>query len=136
MDVLTLRTELETLLVDLLGEYTLGNGMKTPAVSVRSPGEALPAKTTVSGLELVILREPELDALPAYTKAEALRLWTLFLVDWQGGGGMTQAASRVVRDYPGTSVTEVRVPEGVGPQAQMRLRIRTGPDRVLGLGES
>jgi hypothetical protein len=136
MDVLTLRTELETLLVDLLGEYVLGNAAETPAISVRNPGESLPAKTTVSGLEVVILREPELEPLRAYRNAEAIRVWTLFLVEWSGEGGMAQAASRIVRDYPSTTVTSVRVPEGLGPSSQLRLQLRTGPDRVLGLGES
>ena len=136
MDVLTLRTELETLLVDLLGEYRLGNGAKTPAISVRNTGEALPAKTTVSGLEVVILREPALEPIPAYRQAEAVRVWTVFLVEWNGDGGMAQAASRVVRDYPNATVAAVQVPEGLGPSSQLRLQLRTGPDRVLGLGES
>lgn len=136
MDVLTLRTELETLLSDLLGDYTLGNGTKTPAISVRNPGESLPAKTVVRGLEAVVLREPELEPIPAYRTAEANRVWTVFLVEWSGEGPMAQAASRVVRDYPSTQVRSVRVPEGLGPSSQVQLLIRTGPDRVFGLGES
>lgn len=136
MDVLTLRTELETLLVDLLGEYTLGNATKTPAISVRNPGESMPAKTVVRGLEAVILREPALEPIPAYRSAEAVRVWTMFLVEWSGEGPMAQAASRVVREYPSTDIRAVRVPEGLGPSSQVELRIRTGPDRVLGLGES
>ena len=128
MNVLTLRTELETLLVDLLGVYTLGNGMTTPAVSVRAEGEMLPAKTTVSGLELVLLLDPELERVNAYKNQEAFRLWTLYLVDWAGSGVGESAAGRIVYAYPGTDVTTVRVPEGLGPKAQKRLKIRTAPE--------
>jgi hypothetical protein len=136
MDVLTLRTELETLLVDLLGVYLLGNGTRTPAISVRQPSETLPAKTTVSGLEAIIMREPALEPISAYSRAEAIRVWTVYLVEWSGQGGLTQAASRIVRDYPSATVTTLQVPEGVGPSSQLRVQIRTGPDRLYGLGES
>lgn len=133
MNVLTLRTELETLLVDLLGTYTLGNGATTPAVSVRSVGETLPAKTTVSGLELVIIRDPELDRINAYRNQEAFRLWTLYLIDWDGTGIAPTAAGRVLYAYPGTESTSVSVPEGLGPKAQMRLQLRIAP---VGGGET
>jgi hypothetical protein len=128
MNVLTLRTELETLLVDLLGVYTLGNGSRTPAVSVRAQGETLPAKTSVSGLELVILRDPELQRVNAYRNQEAFRLWTLYLVDWAGTGIGEAAAGRIVYAYPGTDETSLNVPEGLGPKAQRRLVLRTAPE--------
>jgi hypothetical protein len=128
MNVLTLRTELETLLVDLLGVYRLGNNATTPAVSVRAVGESLPAKTTVSGLELVIMRDPELDRVNAYQRQEAFRLWTLYLVDWDGGGTTAMAAGRILYVYPGTDSTTLNVPESVGPKVQVRLRLRTAPE--------
>ena len=40
--VLDIRNQIETLLVDQLGTYTLGNGATTPAISVREQGEPLP----------------------------------------------------------------------------------------------
>lgn len=136
MNTLALRNDLETLLVDYLGEYTLGNGIKTPAVSVRAAGESLPAKTTVNGLELVVLRNPALEPISAYNNAEAFRVWTVFLVDWAQQDILQQAVGLVVRDYPSTRVQRVTVPEGLGPQEQVRLEIRLGPDRIYGLGES
>jgi len=42
MQLLTFREELETLLADLLGTYTLANGAEVPAVSVRNTGELSP----------------------------------------------------------------------------------------------
>jgi hypothetical protein len=128
MNVLTLRTELETLLVDLLGVYTLGNAMTTPAVSVRSVGESLPAKTSVSGLELVVMRDADLQRVNTYRRQQAFRLWTLYLVDWDGTGVAPTAASRILYAYPGTETTTLKVPEGLGPKAQLRLELRTAPE--------
>lgn len=128
MDVLTLRIELETLLADSLGTYTLGNGATTPAVSVRSTGETLVANTTVRGLELVILRDPQLDRINSYRNQEAFRLWTLYLVDWEGTGIAPSAAGRIIYTYPGTEALALNVPEGLGPKAQMRLQLRTAPE--------
>lgn len=136
MNTLSLRYDLETLLVDFLGEYTLGNGMKTPAVSIRGQGESLPAKTTVTGIELVVQRSPALEPVSAYTNAEAFRVWTIFLVDWSGQDSLQQAVGLIIRDYPGTQVQKVSIPQGLGPQEQYRMEIRLGPDRIYGLGES
>jgi hypothetical protein len=131
MDILQLRTELETLLVDDLGVYTLPNGSKTPAVAVRALGERLQAGITVKGLELVILREPNITPISQYSDQEALRTWTLFLVDWDNTASLEEVASRIVRVYAGTSVATVPVPEGVGPRNQMRLELRTNPPQTV-----
>ena len=128
MDVIALRTELETVLVDYLGVYTLGNGMKTPAVSVRSSGESLPAGTEVSGLELIILRDPALSPVPSYTNRQAFREWDVFLIDWEQSTNLTSAAGILTWYYPDSTITRVNVPEGLGPAGQMRLTIRTAPN--------
>ena len=134
MDVLTLRQELESLLVDELGRYTLGNGAKTPAVAVRATGEPMPAGTRVEGVEMVIRRNPDLEPVNAYQREVALRKWTVFLVDWEGDRNLDQLAGRVVYAYPGSVLTTVTVPEGAGPQHQVRIVITTGPDGLVGEG--
>jgi hypothetical protein len=134
MDVLTLRQELESLLVDELGTYTLGNGAVTPAVAVRATGEAMPSGTKVSGVELIIRRNPDLEPVNAYQREVALRKWRVYLVDWAGDRNLEQLAGRVVYAYPGCEVETVNVPEGAGPQHQMRLVITTGPDGLVSGG--
>jgi len=136
MDVLTLRTELETVLVDYLGVYTLGNGMTTPAVSVRSSGESLSAGTVVSGLELIILRDPALSPVPSYTNRQAFREWDIFLIDWANSTKLTSAAGLLTWYYPDSKATAVTVPEGLGPSGQMRVTIRTAPDGNSDCGET
>ena len=128
MDVLTLREQLQTLLLEELGTYTLANGAQTPAVAVRATGEPMPTGTKVSGVELILRRNPDLEPVAAYQQEQSLRKWRVFLVDWQGTNNLDQLAGRIVYSYPGTEVQTVLVPEGAGPQHQLRLIITTNPD--------
>ena len=128
MDVLTLRQELESLLVDELGVYTLGNGATTPAVAVRATGEPMPAGTRVSGVECIIRREPAAAPVPSYANQKAFRDWTVYLVDWSGSAELTRLSEMVLQRYGGTVISDVAVPEGAGPQSQKRLVIRTAPE--------
>lgn len=128
MDVLTLRTELETVLVNYLGDYTLANGAKTPAISVRAAGESLPPNTTVSGMEVVILREPELVPVRQYSNEQAFSRWTLYLVDWSGDTSLQEVGGVLIREYPGSNAVLINVPRGVGPRSQMRVDIQTDPE--------
>jgi hypothetical protein len=131
MDVLSLRTELETTLVDVLGTYRLANGATTPAISVRSTGDSLPAGTTVTGLECVILRDPELVPIRQYSKEPAFARWTLYLVQWTDEAvSLQDVAGRLLWAYPGSNAVSIRVPQGVGPRHQMRVDIQTNPDRI------
>lgn len=132
MQLLTFREELETLLADLLGTYTLANGAEVPAVSVRNTGELSPAGTVVSGLELIIQRNPRLKYVERYDTPLAFRLITVFLVSWDGSDP-TPAADLIVNAYPNavaTEVTTIDVPEGLGPQAQMRITLQFNPTPV------
>lgn len=124
MAALTLRNQLQSVLTSYLGTYTLANGATTPAASVREPGETLPAGTKVSGLEMILIRTPDLDPVPEYLAPGAQRLWTVYLVGWSASDNLEPAAAAVVAAYPNTSVQPVIVPEGLGPQSQLRLVIR------------
>jgi hypothetical protein len=125
VNLLELRTELASLLSASLGTYTLPNGATTPAISVRSSGEALPTGTSVTGLEVVLIRDPDLTPIPQYTDAGALRSWTVFLIDWSDATDLEPIGAYLVEAYPGTQVTTVAVPKGTGPQNQMRVTIQS-----------
>lgn len=131
MKLLSLRTELETTLVDVLGVYTLANSVSTPAISVRAPGESLPPNTKVTGLECVIVREPELVPIRQYSEEHAFSRWTLYLVDWSGAASLQAVAGRLLWAYPGSNAVSITVPKGVGPRSQMRVDIQTNPDRIV-----
>jgi hypothetical protein len=125
VNLLELRTELASLLSASLGTYTLPNGATTPAISVRSSGEALPTGTSVTGLEVVLIRDPDLTPIPQYTDSGALRSWTVFLIDWSDATDLEPIGAYLVEAYPGTQVTTVAVPKGTGPQNQMRVTIQS-----------
>ena len=125
MNLLELRNELATLLSSALGTYTLPNGDTTPAIEVRSSGEALPSSTKVEGLEVVIIRDPDLTPITQYTDSPSIRTWTVFLVDWSDAVSLEPIGAYLVAAYGGSSISTVPVPKGTGPQNQLRLSIPT-----------
>ena len=129
--ILSLRTALETTLVDVLGTYTLANGVTTPAIAVRAAGESLPPGTTVTGMECVILREPELVPVRQYQKEHAFSRWTVYLVDWDGEASLQTVAGRLIWAYPGSNAVTITVPRGVGPRSQMRVDVQTDPETIV-----
>jgi hypothetical protein len=128
MNIRDLRVQLETTLVDVLGTYRLPNGATTPAIAVRAWGESLPAGTVVEGLEVVIIREPELLPVAQYQEQVAAHRWTLFLVDWQGTNSLQNVAGRILWAWPGSNAINIQAPRGVGPRSQMRVDLQTNPD--------
>lgn len=131
MDLLTLRSGLATLLSSDLGTYTLGNDATTPAISVRASYEPRPPYKSVSGLEVVIEKIPESEALRQYKNEELLRTWVVYLIDWDGGDP-TEAAAKVADEYPGTTITRLQVPPELGPPQQVRITIPAGTSYTAG----
>lgn len=123
--LLEVRSRLQPALLPWLGTYTLANGAETPAFSVRAAGENLPTGTRVSGVEAVLQLHPALGPVRQYSDEEALGIWTLFLVDWEGSADLTAAAQKVIRTFPGSTYVEPNVPEGLGPRNQVRMTLRT-----------
>jgi hypothetical protein len=124
VNILQLRTEVEGLLASDLGTYTLPNGEITPSISVRADGEALPVRTRVNGLEVVILRDPDLAPLPQYENTGALRQWTVLLAAWTDTTDVESPVSKLVSVY-GSQVSYLPVPRAAGPMRQARVTITT-----------
>lgn len=132
MDVLTLRTELASLLTAELGTYTLSNAATTAAISVRGIGEPMTPGTTVSGLELIIELDPEPLPIIQYRQSSAFSRWTLWLVQWGAGSGLiTEAAQHLVGAYPGSTYEKVPIPAGFGPANQIRVTLQTNPPTTV-----
>lgn len=128
MDVIELRIALESVLIDRLGTYTYANGSTSPALSVRSIGEAMPANTKVQGLEAILRRDPTPEPVQTYQHQKAILRWTLFLIDWDGSNEPHKAAADVLDAFPSTKILPVVVPENTGPRSQLQLVITTLPN--------
>jgi hypothetical protein len=122
MDLLTLRSGLETLLASDLGTYLLGNNAETPALSVRTPGQGRPPYKSVQGLEVVIENIPAATPIRQYDDQELFRTWTVYLIAWDGSDP-TAASAKIVSSYPGTTSAVLQVPPELGPPRQVRLSI-------------
>jgi hypothetical protein len=122
-----------------LGLYTLANGVTTPAIAVRSAGEGLVPGARVTGLECVILTEPDLSPVLQYQGQGATREWLVYLTDWAGDASLNTIAGILLYSFSGSTVTTINVPERVGPKNQRLFRIpsaSTGFYRVNGSGGS
>lgn len=128
MDVITLRTQIETALADELGEYVLVNGRRTPAICVRSQGENLAPGTVAKGLECVIMRYPRQQQIRQYANVRAFDIYTVYLVDWGSSNG-TNTAVRLLTDlYPQLVLDSIVTPRNAGPQYQIRLELKFNPE--------
>lgn len=121
--LLDLRASLAAALSGVVGVYTLANGSVTPAMRCSDPSETRYPGTIVQGLEVVILRDPELVPVRQYQEERAQAEWTVFLVAW-GEYSAAAAAQLVINAFPGTDAQRVDVPQGIGPQDQYQLTIR------------
>jgi hypothetical protein len=122
--LLDLRTTLSSVLSSVLGTYTLANGSVAPAVRCSGADETRYPGTIVQGLEMVIIKDPTLVPVRQYQEERVLAEWTVFLVAW-GEASAAIAAQKVVDAFPGTDAERVTVPEGIGPQDQYQLAIRS-----------
>jgi hypothetical protein len=130
-----LRDDLQSLVGNWLGSYTLANGAVTPAVAVRADSEGLDAGTKVSGLELVINRHPNIDPVRQYLSEGCSEVWEVWLLAWADGAHVTEAAALIVATYPGTTAQVVTLPEGWGPKRQVKLEIQNPLDLPLVLSD-
>jgi len=123
--LLDVRTALSTLLGAYLGTYTLANGSTTPAIAVRAVGEPRKTGTIVTGVELIIERDPDLIQVQTQGQSPSLYEWTIWLVSWDETS-LAVPASLVVAAFPNVETEPVRVEEGSGPSNQLRIRLQTG----------
>lgn len=114
-----LRAALATLLEDLLGTHTTKEGTTFPACRLGDP----PSDWTVTGLEVVVEREPDQSNRPLqggeHNLSEAL---TVHLTA-HGSGSPAAAVRRIARHHPDASVTRVPANERLGILERRTVRI-------------
>ena len=128
MNLINLRTEIETALVDELGQYVLSNGTSTPAISVRAEGEDLPPGTSVEGVECVIMRYPRQQIIRQYANVRAFDIYTVYLVDWDSENGLQESVHLLSDLYPQLVLNSVSTQRDAGPNHQVRMEFRFNPE--------
>ena len=113
------------LLKDELGEYTLANGVTTPAIAVRAESERLPTGTKATGLETVVIRYPEEQPVRQYLLEPLDDFWTVWLVGWDNTADLTVATQLILTAYPGAEFQQINVPKSWGPTNQVKVTLRT-----------
>ncbi len=119
-----IRRTLQMLLKDELGQYTLANGVSTPAIAVRAESERLPTGTKATGLEVVVIRYPEETPVRQYLLEPLDDFWTVWLVGWDNTADLPAATQLILTAYPGAEFQQINVPKSWGPTNQVRVTLR------------
>ena len=116
-----LRDKLINLIGDLLGTYTFVDSTTAPAIWV---GAKVPEGTTVSGLEVVIAPDPEIDPMPMQVDRVVRRGWQVIIKQHDDNDVVTlhEATERLVAHWPEMG-RPVVIPATYETLAQARLRI-------------
>ncbi len=98
IDLLALRSTLETALAPHLGTYTFSTGGTTPAVKVESGAIDASEQPSVQGLELVIIESPEIPFSSVmggyrevYTALVILKQWDITATTLEARSPLIQA---------------------------------------------
>jgi len=113
-----------------LGTYEFRAGQTSPAISIISAGEDLPALRKVQGIECIIQDAASFQTYP-YLTSDAPRViidFPVFLVTWEpsNGSDMQVAALRASANFLNSyAVQTVATQDGLGSLVQTKVIIRS-----------
>jgi len=116
--------------MSLLGTYEFKAGQTTPAISIVTAGEDIPALRNVQGVECVI-QDAGNFTRNEYISNDAARVtieWSVFLVAWEPakGSDLQTTAERACSRFLGSqAVQTVATADGLGSLVQTKLIIRS-----------
>lgn len=114
--------------MDLVGSRTFKAGGATlNAISIVTPGEELPAASTITGLEVIIHDVSDLSRRDYITNgSDITTTWRVFLVAWPdaNGAALNNAARRIMELFSKAETIETNpTPTGLGAMAQLLVLI-------------
>lgn len=125
MTLQEVRLAVEPIVLSFLGTYSNGD----PAISSGEPNSSL----TVTGLECVIDRVPQINSTPTFDSAHITKEWVVRLLDHGGGQPIDEALNALLTRFPFAPVDPlVSSPAwGIAPQVAIRIpdRMRAGLPR-------
>jgi hypothetical protein len=108
-DPLVFRDEVKELLLDVLGEYTFGNGQSTPAICLWQKNYP-PSGTEVSGLEVVITPNTRLESNALLNKGRLTNYESeILLKQWDENESTLEAIERLKYFLPNSLEISPRV---------------------------
>lgn len=115
---------LEAALQPLLGTYTTAGGQRLPAITLGDPPSDV---TATSGLEVVILPDPEFDNARVHQGLGILTETPVQVIPHTGTppGAALQAVERIIRLYDCTDPVTLPANERLGSGVQYNFRIRS-----------
>lgn len=120
----------DTNITDKLGQYEFRAGQSTPAISIVSPGEDLPATRKVSGLEVVVQDVGEIRYMN-YLSGDApyaKTAWQVFVIAWAPSNGADlQELSLAIcgRFLNSEAIQVIATPDGAGALVQNKILIHS-----------
>lgn len=118
-----LRDRILEVLIEELGTYTIA-GNVVPAIAILSTGQSLPSDRTVSGLEIIIRREPDRKPVSTYSGAAAEQIFTVFFSQWEGNYTIGTALDKLDEAGFMNTVRIVPIDEQKGIKEQFLVKIR------------
>lgn len=114
--------------MDLVGSRTFKAGDTVlDAISIATPGEELPAASSITGLEVIIHDVSDLSRRDYITNSsDIITTWRVFLVAWPGANGavLNDAARRMMELFSKAETIETNpTPTGLGAMAQLLVLI-------------
>lgn len=131
MSIRIFRTQIETLLAGLIGDYTRPSGATTPAIEFRDGNEPLDENTAVEGLEVILELGNPLSSTPVYSGVPQRTVYIVRLVQWSGYN-YEEALLAIKKAYANCRVIPINVPPEIGPTKQCMIEI---PSSVFQLPE-
>ena len=122
MSGLLVRKQIEHLVADIVGEYTLPNYVTAPAIYVLEGTRELDPDLKIEGTEIIIEEMPSNVLGYLYSRNLVSKTYQLRLVQWSGAE-LNAIADRLLGYYFGATITVQSVPEEMGPSKQALITI-------------
>lgn len=95
-----------------LGTYHFDNGDTAPALTILRPNQSVEGVERIEGIECIIGRYPDGGTTPFLTGGHSdHRTWRIWLIEYEGSAGITEAADRIAAILPGSTYSDVGTPD-------------------------
>lgn len=102
-----------------LGEASLSNGSTTPALTVGD----WEGTVTVTGLEVIVARNPQQEALEAFAFPGFIPSYTVRLINWSGREDLEAAVNAIAERFWPLAQDPALIPESAANPEQLTIAV-------------